>query len=120
MIIKKINVCENNRQLLDTGVIDQLLSIFCNETVFVCLTFSTIEGWRRKYYGKYIGKHKIGEKVEIILVPLCNGSHFTGYIIDFQRKESVYVDSMYPLKSGKRSIATWLVNTYEASKHIRG
>ena len=32
--------------------------------------------------------------------------------INLQRKEVVYVDSMYPPKSGRRSIATRLINTY--------
>ena len=43
MIMKKINVCENNRQLLETGVIDQFLNSFSNETAFVCPAFSAIE-----------------------------------------------------------------------------
>ena len=64
------------------------------------------------YYGKYICKHKISEKVEIILVPLRNGCHFIGYIINLQRKEVFYVDSMFPPKYGRRSIATKLINTY--------
>ena len=63
------------------------------------------------YYRKYIDKLRINENAELILVPLCNGSHFYGYVIDLERNISVHIDSMYPRKSGRRSIGARLIET---------
>ena len=111
-ILKMINMCETNGQLLDTRVIDQLLSVFNSEECFVCPTYSTIDGQMAPYYGKYIDKLRINEKAKLIFVPLCNGSHFYGYIIDLERKIGVHIDSMYPRKSGRRSIGARLIETF--------
>ena len=40
-MLKKINVCETKSKLLDTLVVDQLLSMFKNEKSFVFPTYST-------------------------------------------------------------------------------
>ena len=53
-ILKMINMCETNGQLLDTRVIDQLLSVFNSEECFVCPTYSTIGGQMAPYYGKWL------------------------------------------------------------------
>ena len=111
-ILKMINMCETNGKLLDTRVIDQLLSVFNSEECFVCPTYSTVEGQMAPYYRKYIDKLRINENAELILVHLCNGSHFYGYIIDLERKIAVHIDSMYPRKSGRRSIGARLIETF--------
>ena len=64
------------------------------------------------YYGKYIDKLRINEKAELMFVPLCNGSHFYAYIIDFERKIAVHIHSMYLRKSGRRSIGVRLIETF--------
>ena len=104
-------MCETNGKLLDTRVIDQLLSVFNSEECFLCPTYSTVEGQMAPYYGKHIDKLRINENAELILVPLCNGSHFYGYIIDLERKIAVHIDSMYPRRSGRRLIGARLIET---------
>ena len=111
-ILKMINMCETNGKLLDTRVIDQLLSVFNSEECFVCPTYSTVEGQMAPYYGKYIDKLSINENAELILVPLCDGSHFYSYIIDLERKIAVHIDSIYPRKTGRRSIGARLIETF--------
>ena len=106
IILKKINLCETKGKFLDTQVVDQLLSIFNSKTCFVFPTYSTVDGDLSPYYGKYIGKNILNDEVELIFLPLCDGCHFTGYIIDLMKKNIIYIDSMYQPKYGKRSIGT--------------
>ena len=49
-IIKNINLCENHGQFLDTGIIDQLLSVLSSERIFLCPSYSTIKGQMQLYW----------------------------------------------------------------------
>ena len=64
------------------------------------------------YYEKYIGKNEVTAEVELIIFPLCDSSHFYGYIIDMKRRKIVFVDSMYQVKNGKISIGAKLKDVY--------
>ena len=104
-------MCETTGRLLDTQVIDQLLSIF-NKRCFIYLAYSTVEGNMSPYYGKYIGQDEVSDEVELILLPMCDGCHFYGYIIDLKKKNIACIDSMYQPKPGKRLIDAKLKEMY--------
>ena len=96
-------------ELLDTSVVDQVLSTFGSKQCCVLPTFMMEEGSGSPYYGKYIGgKKDINKHVQIIVLPLCNGVHFKGYVIDLRRRQIIFIDSLYALKSGKRSVVSKL------------
>ena len=48
----------------------------------------------------------------MIVLPLCDGSHFNGYIVDLNKRNIVCIDLMYAPKSGKRSISAKLKEAY--------
>ena len=108
LLLKKINVCETKRELLDTRVIDPLLSIFKSEICHVFPTYSTTEGNMSPYFGRYIGKNEVADETEFILLPLCDGSHFNGYIINIKTKNIIFIDSLHEIKCGTRSISAKL------------
>ena len=112
LILKKINLCETKGQLLDTLVIDQLMIYFNDSKCFVFPTYSTSKGNTSPYFGNYTGRSELTAGVDCIVLPLCDGSHFNGYIIDMRHKHIVFVDSMYQMKDGKRSIVAKLKDTY--------
>ena len=114
IILKNINMCETKGKFLDTQIVDQLLSIFNSKACFVFPTYSTVDGGMSPYYGKYIGKNILNDEVELIFLPLCDGCHFTGYIIDLKKK-NIYIDYMYQPKYGKRSIDIKLKDMYFGS-----
>ena len=70
-------------------------------------------GKMNPYYDKYVQQHKLDDGVELVILPLCDGSHFYGYIIDLKNRSIVYVDSLYEAKKkGRRSIANILKEKY--------
>ena len=112
-LLEAINMCETMRQLLFTSVIDQVVSPFRSKDVSICPTFTPTDGQNSLYYKKELGKLKNKLKtVKMIVLPLCDGSHFNGYIIDRNMKKFVHIDSMYPPKSGRRSVGSYLLDTF--------
>ena len=98
-LLKKINLCETRGEFLDSGVVDQLLSEFRNEKCFVYPAYCSVEGMN-PYYGKYISNHKVTNYTERIVLPLCDNSHFYGYIADLCKGNIIFIDSLYKPKSG--------------------
>ena len=78
LILKKINLWETKRKLLDTLVIDQLMSYFNDAKCIVFPTSRSIGNTNPYFY-------------ELIVLPLCDGSHFYGYIIDIKKKNINFV-----------------------------
>ena len=74
--------------------------------------YSTSKGSMSPYFGNYIGGSELTAEFDCIVLPLCDGSHFNGYIIDMRNKHIVFVDSMYQMKDGKRSVIAKLNDTY--------
>lgn len=117
-IMKKINLCEMKGKFLDTLVVDQLMCNFHNAKCFVFPTYSPSDGNMSPYYERYIGKNEITDRVELIVLPLCDGTHFYGYVIDMKKGKIIFVDSMYQVKWGKRSIGAKLAATYFGSDDV--
>ena len=91
--------------LLDTSVIDQLLSLHHRKECYIFPPFSTTEGHLSPFYWKYIGKKELGDDLEMVVLPICDNAHFNGYIVDIKRKTIMFIDSLYPrIKAGKTSI----------------
>ena len=91
-------MCERSGVELDTSVIDQLLSLFKNEEHIIFSTLSPLPGRMKPYY------HTHNDTVKLIVLPLCDNSHFFGYIVDIKKRRIISIDSMYQPKTGKRSI----------------
>ena len=77
-----INLYETKGQLLDTLVIDQLMCSFVDNKCLVFPTYSPYNGNMSPYYEKSIGKSELSTDVELLILPLFDGSHFNDYIVD--------------------------------------
>ena len=54
-------------------------------------------------------------RVELIVLPFCDGTYFYGYFIDMKKRKMLFVDSMYQVKWGQRSTGAKLAATYLGS-----
>ena len=107
-------MCETKCDLLDMSVIDQvLLPLRCKE-YHICPAYIPTEGQNSPYYKTQLDKlcNNFHESIEMIVLPLCDGSHFNGYVIDLKGKQIIRVDSLYPRKSGRRSVGRYLQETF--------
>ena len=52
------------------------------------------------YIQNYLKKSHICEK-NILYIPLCDGVHFQGYVVDVLKKEIILIDSLRPAKGKK-------------------
>ena len=86
LILKKINQCDSCGQHLDTLVIDTLLGFFSDDTTYIFPTLSPLASKMNPYYGKYTESKRIDDAVQLILLPLCDDSHFNGYIVDLPNR----------------------------------
>ena len=55
---------------------------------------------------------KLSSTIDIILVPLCDESHFNGFVINRRKKSITHVDSLYPKKTGRRSVCAYLKESF--------
>ena len=116
-MLTAISMCEMKGETLDTSVIDQVLSPFVSRELHICPTFAprnTKTTEYSPYYKTQLNKikEKIDANIELIVVPLCDGSHFSGYIVDRKKIRIIHFDSFYPRLSGKRSPGTFLAETF--------
>ena len=115
-IIKAINMCETRKQHLCTSVIDQVLSPFTSDDNYICPTFTPSENQKltpfyKKEVDKLPSKFK-NRSIKHLVLPLCDGSHFNGYIVDFKKNRIVHVDSLFRRQSGRRSVSHYLQETF--------
>ena len=106
ILINKINNCEKHGRDLDTLCIDQVLKIFEEkENIHVFPCYSPVDHKDFPYFASYVRKEKVKDTVNILSIPLCDGAHFNGYVVDLEKKEIVYIDSIY---NGETTIANIL------------
>ena len=120
-LIKAINLCETKRECLETSVIDAALHIFGSKDVFICSAWNPKESQTSPFYQTELEKLKRKDKfknVRLIVLPLCDGSHFNGYIVDIHSTTIVFIDSMYPRKTGRRSVGTYLADTFFPGRNV--
>ena len=113
-LIKSINLCETKREWLETSVIDAALLNFSSTEIFICSAMNPKDGQTSPFYQTELAKLKKKNKFKsarLIVLPLCDGSHFNGYIVDIVKKTIVFIDSMYPRKTGRRSVGAYLADT---------
>ena len=86
-IRKSLINCETKNQLLDTFAIDHLFSKLNSESVAILSCLSPIINTGLPYFVNYLKPSKIENK-DFLCIPLCDGLHFNGYIVDIKEKQS--------------------------------
>ena len=105
---------------MDTRVVDKLLNFLESRQCYIFGTLSPLQDKMNPYYGKYVENHKVDEGIELIFLPLCDNTHFYGFIINLAERNIIFVDSLRQIKSGKRSIVNILKEVYfGGSKSVR-
>ena len=113
-MLKMINMCEIRGKLLDTRLIDHVLSFFSRRDTYVCSASTPLMGKMAPYYKIQLEKlpEKLSSDVNLILLPLCDRSHFHGFAIDRKEKVITHIDSLYKRTTGRRSVSASLVETF--------
>ena len=70
-----------------------MLSKLNNDTVAVLSCLSPIDGIGLPYYKKYIKESLVKDK-DILCLPLCDGVHFQGYVVNTEERKIIHVDSL--------------------------
>ena len=90
---KDIHNCYFENKLLDTFTVDHLLAKLNSSKISIRSCLSPIDkGWL-PCYARYLKPSDIDGK-EFLCIPLCDGVHFQGYIIDVIKRSIVYIDSL--------------------------
>ena len=92
-VTKNLHNCYQNNEQLDTFPVDHLLSKLNVESTFIFSCLSPIDHIDLPYFARYLNPALI-EKREFIVIPLCDGHHFQGYIVDVKKKQIVHIDSL--------------------------
>ena len=85
--------CEVRNELLDTYTVDHLLSKLNSDNVSILSCLSPVDNVGLPFFGKYLKPSQIQNK-DILCIPLCDGIHFQGYIINIKDKKIIPVDSL--------------------------
>ena len=82
---KNLDSCKFNNQLIDTFTVDHLLSELNKDTVAVLSCLSPIDGIGLPYFKKFLNEYILQNK-NFLCIPLCDGAHFQGYIVNTKKK----------------------------------
>ena len=107
--------CLNINDLTDTFPIDHLLGKLNSENVRVLSRMSPIDRVDLPYIQNYLRKSHICEK-NILCIPLCDGVHFQGYVVDV--KAIIHIDSLRPA-IGKNPISDIIAKVLFEQKEVR-
>ena len=92
---KTLHNCAERNKLTDTFTIDHLLSKLSSNKVAVFSCLSTVDKIGLPYYVKYLKPSLLVDK-DYLYIPLCNGVHFQGYVINIKERKVVHVDCLRP------------------------
>ena len=97
-LINRVNSCEDRGQwLLSTLDLDQLLDILKEkDDVQIFPAYSPIEQRGLPLFASYVKLEKVVIDSKILVIPLCDGSHFNGYVVNLKNNEVVKIDAMNP------------------------
>lgn len=83
---------ELRHQLIDTFTVDHLLGKLASESVLVRSCFSPNDNDFMPFFKSYLKPSEVNGR-EFICIPLCDGVHFQGYIVDVKTRTIIHVDS---------------------------
>ena len=109
--------CLNNNDLTDTFTIDHLLRKLNSENVRVLSYMAPIDRVGFLHIQKYFKKSDICEK-NILCIPLCDGLHFQGYVVDVLKKEIIHIVSLRPA-NGKSLVSDIVTKVLFEPKEVR-
>ena len=92
---KTLHNCAERNQLTDTFTINHLLSKLSSNKVAVLSCLSPVDKIGLPYYLKYL-KQPLSVDKDYLCIPLCDGIHFQGYVINIKERKVVHVDSLRP------------------------
>ena len=77
----KLYLCKEKKELLDTLTVDTLLKRLTGNGVQVLSCLSPIAKVDLPYIGRYLSRCMLHDDTTTLLIPLCDGTHFRGYIV---------------------------------------
>ena len=81
----------NSDSVKTKSCLSPLLSKLNSDSVKTKLCLSPIDGAGLPYFEKYL---KPPEKKNVVCIPLCNGVHFQGYIVNIKEQKIIHIDSL--------------------------
>ena len=93
--IAKTANCNKRNQLTNTYCVDHLLSKISSEHVTVRSCLSLVERVGLPYFENYFNPNLLKNN-DFICIPLCDGTHFQGYVVNSKVKRIIHFDSLHP------------------------
>ena len=88
---KSIDSCLTKNEFTDTFTVDHLLSKLNSDSTNILSCLSPIDNVGVPYFEKYLKASQM-EGQDFLGIPLCDGVHFQGYIIDVKGKKILHID----------------------------
>ena len=85
--------CNFRNEIIDTFTVDHLPYKLNSDSVKVISCLSLIEDVDLPYFEKYL-KPPEKKYIYIICIPLCDGIHFQGYIVNITEHKIIHIDSL--------------------------
>ena len=97
---RSLSQCFRQSKQLDTFAVDHLLSKFNSDTYKVYACMSSLDHVSLPYFENYV---KPNDGKQLLCIPLCDGAHFYGYIVDINRYKIIHIDSLSSNNSNNRT-----------------
>jgi len=115
---RTLEKCYQSGELMDTFTVDHVLSKLNQNSVKISSCLSPIDRINLPYYKNFVNKKWL-DSFECVCIPLCDGVHFQGYIIDKENCTVAHIDSLNP-RNFQNPTATELGNIFfPESKEIK-
>ena len=96
-LITRVNYCGDKGQWLSTLDLDQILEIVKEQDGGQTFhTYSPVDREDLPFFANDVKIEKVDISSRILVIPLCDGSHFNGYVVNFEKNEIVKIDAMNP------------------------
>ena len=92
-----LNSCFRQKEMLDTFVVDNLTIYRLSSPSRKMLPcYAPIRNIDMPYFEDYLNNKVLSSDINLVCLPLCDGAHFQGYIVNKLTQTIVHVDSIKP------------------------
>ena len=113
---KSLNQCLRQSKQLDTFAVDHLLSKLNSDICKVYACMSPVDRVGLPYFENYV---KPNDGKQLLCIPLCDGVHFQGYIVDINHNKIIHIDSLSCNNSNNRTSKKIANSLFESGTNVQ-
>ena len=101
---------------VDTFAVDHLLSKLNSVICKFCACMSPVDHVGLPYFENYV---KLNDGKQLLYIPLCDGVHFQGYLVDINHDKIIHIDLLSYNNSNNRTSKKIAKSLFESGTNVQ-